>query len=79
MERAGHKKIETSIKYYIAQNETMRQQALRIINTISLDDPVIKEYDFDHPLTGKKYIVKLKASGKSEWIDPDTGDVEFSG
>lgn len=75
MERAGHKKIETTMRYYIAQDETMREQGLRIINSISLDDPVIKESDFVHPVTGRTILLRLKASGNMVWVDKEAGEV----
>lgn len=41
MERAGHRKLETTMRYYIHKDESMKEQERRIINTIVLDDPVI--------------------------------------
>lgn len=61
MERAGHKKIETTMRYYIEQDETMKAQATRIINTITLNDPEI-EVDFINPLNGKTEKMKVKQS-----------------
>lgn len=75
MERAGHKKIETTMKYYIAQDETMRQQSLRIINTISLDDPVVAESSVES-YNGKILHYTVRASGRVETVvefDPKTG------
>ena len=76
MERAGHKKIETTMKYYIAQDETMRQQSLRIINTISLDDPVVEESSVES-YNGKILHYRVRASGRVETVvesDPKTGE-----
>lgn len=61
MERAGHKKLETSMKYYIAQDETMREQALRIINTITTEDPVIFNAEYVNSL-GETVKVPIKQS-----------------
>lgn len=41
MLRAGHKKLDTTMKYYINQDETMRDQALRIINSFKIVDPIV--------------------------------------
>ena len=42
MVRAGHKKLETTLRYYINVDEDMKQQERRILNTITTEDPIIK-------------------------------------
>ena len=75
MERAGHKKLETSMRYYISQDETMRSQALRIINQISLEDSVVNVVDYTDPVSGKAMRLRLKESGVGEVEDLETGEV----
>lgn len=60
MLRAGHKKLETSMKYYINQDETMREQGLRIINSFKIVDPVVQvQVDWGN---GKKQTYDFKQS-----------------
>ncbi|WP_143139900.1 site-specific integrase, partial [Enterococcus asini] len=66
MARAGHKKLETSLKYYITEDETSREQALRIINSLNFNDYYI---DVDVDLGFKKTM--------RMWLS-DLGEEAFS-
>ena len=61
MSRAGHKRLSTSMRYYIEKDETAKQQQERILNSITVNDPII-EFDFVDE-TGK--VTKVKKT-KSE-------------
>ena len=60
MSRAGHKRLSTSMRYYIDKDETAREQQERILNSITVDDPII-EFDFEYD-AGKTIRVKKKKS-----------------
>ncbi|MBO5305347.1 MAG: site-specific integrase [Clostridia bacterium] len=40
-EHAGHIKVETTLKYYIKAGETSKEQGMRILNTMTTEDPLI--------------------------------------
>lgn len=63
------------MRYYISQDETMRSQALRIINQISLEDSVVNVVDYTDPVSGKAMRLRLKESGVGEVEDLETGEV----
>ena len=60
MSRAGHKRLSTSMRYYIEKDETAKQQQERILNSITVNDPII-EFDFVDE-TGKVTKVKKTKS-----------------
>jgi len=60
MSRAGHKRLSTSMRYYIDKDETAIEQQERILNSITVEDPII-EFDFEYE-TGKTMRIKKKKS-----------------
>ena len=40
-EHAGHLKVETTLKYYIKAGETSKEQGMRILDSMTTEDPLI--------------------------------------
>lgn len=60
-ERAGHIKLDTTMGYYIKSNEQSREKELEILTGLTPIDPIV-EITFEHPLTGKPTVMKVKQS-----------------
>lgn len=55
MNRAGHKKFETTMKYYVNRSEDSRQQLLNTLNTITTEEQV---YEIKDDVTGEIKLIK---------------------
>lgn len=64
MERAGHAKLETSMKYYVSKkDDEMQRQVKSILDmiTISADDPLV-DVDATNPITKEHMVLRVRKS-----------------
>lgn len=64
MKRAGHSKLDTSMKYYISdKDKTMQQQKQDILEQVyvSADDPIV-ELPLVNPFTNEQVVIKVRKS-----------------
>lgn len=55
MNRAGHKKFETTMKYYVNRSEDSRQHLLNTLNAITTEEQV---YEIKDDVTGEIKLIK---------------------
>lgn len=55
MNRAGHKKFETTMKYYVNRSEESRRQLLNTLNVITTEE---QTYEIVDTITGERKSVK---------------------
>lgn len=58
MNRAGHKKFETTMKYYVNQSENSRKQLLKALNDINMDE---KEVEMADGYGGTHFVKESRA------------------
>lgn len=61
MSRAGHKRLSTTMKYYITDDKAIEEQKMKILNSITTEDPEI-EIEMEDTMTGEKFTLKKKKS-----------------
>lgn len=61
MKRAGHKRLSTTMKFYITDDDDIKKQQTEILNTITPIDPLI-DFEIEDATTGEIFTVKKKKS-----------------